>query len=420
MSGAPGRSGAGAVPMVREGAALPAAALALLEAFVHDDGASAAALALVRPGGEVGLATVGWTRRWRAADDGSLLPDVGAPIDPDSRFDLASLTKPIATLGLVLDQLVAGGLVLDAQVGPQLADVAGRPIAGVTLAQLLGHASGWPAWRDFAAEVGLDAPAALRAAVLATPQATAPGVAAVYSDLGYMTLGWWVEAVGGLPLDVAFAAHRDRWLGADAGDAALGYARRSLAAPRIAASRPGATERTVATEIWPGRSRDGRALQGEVHDDNAAGLDGVAGHAGLFGSVRAVATWAGTWLEATRHDGTPPGATLLGVPASAAGPWMRRLVATSAAPATTWRLGFDTPSRPVSTAGSRASAQAFGHLGFVGTSVWVDPAREAAVVLLTNRVHPARARVEAIRMLRPALHDAIWDALDAGRRPLGG
>lgn len=395
------------------GAAIPAAALDLLRAFVATDGASAAALALVRPGGEIGLATVGHAARWRQGPDGALLPAPGAPIGLDSRFDLASLTKPVATLGLVLGLLADGRLGLDAPVGEVLPDARDGAMASVTLAQLLGHASGWPAWRDFAAEVGLAEPEALRAAVLGTAPVAAPGSTAVYSDLGYMTLGWLVEAVSGAPLDQAFAAHRDRWrLGRDAGATTLGYRRRSRTAPADPADGE-----LVATEIWPGRSVEGRALCGQVHDDNAAGLDGVAGHAGLFGSIADVAGWASAWLEAT-CDAAPTqrGATLLGSDPSIVGPWMRRLVATHAAPETTWRLGWDTPSRPISTAGSRASDRAFGHLGFVGTSVWVDPAREAAVVLLTNRVHPARSRVDAIRALRPALHDAIWDAIDGASR----
>ena len=416
-----------------EGLALPDEALGLLQAFVADDSASAAAMALVRPDGEIGLATIGRTRRWRAAADGALLPDLGQPIGPDSRFDLASLTKPIATLGMVLDLLATERLTLNTTLGALLADTTDRPIGEVTVAQLLGHASGWPAWRDFAAETGLQAPAALRAAVLATAQTSAPGTAAVYSDLGYMTLGWIVEALCASPLDQAFAAHRARW-SADAAATAsgeLGYLRRSeraatadpLHAASEALSGQGASQQNagiVATEIWPGRSVAGRALCAEVHDDNAAGLDGVAGHAGLFGSVRAVAAWATPWLEATRDGGTSKlagrNSSFGGIPEGVA-PWMRQLVATSAAPSTTWRLGWDTPSRPVSTAGSRASARAFGHLGFVGTSVWIDPSREAAIVLLTNRVHPTRSRVDAIRALRPALHDVVWDALDASRRP---
>ena len=160
----------------------------------------------------------------------------------------------------------------------------------------------------------------------------------------------------------------------------------------------------VATEIWPRRCLDGWPLQGVVHDDNAAALQGIAGHAGLFASVRGVAAWAREWLRAVCAREVALGGALLPEVADL-------LRGTSAAPDTTWRLGFDTPSRPHSNAGTLCSDATFGHLGFVGTSVFFDPARRAAVVLLTNRVHPSRDATAAIRALRPAVHDAVWRVL---------
>ena len=166
----------------------------------------------------------------------------------------------------------------------------------------------------------------------------------------------------------------------------------------------------VSSEIWPRRCQAGQPLQGVVHDDNAAALGGVAGHAGLFGSVQDVLRWAVTWLDACNPLRPTPA-----LPLSRA--VCQRLITTALAPAATWRCGWDTPSQPGSLAGALVPADAFGHLGFTGTSVWLSPARQTAVVLLTNRVHPTREAVEppppahaSIRWLRPAVADAVWAA----------
>lgn len=377
---------------------LPAQISGLLDAFVADGGASAAGACVVRGDGRAFAHVVGRTRAVCADGAGGYRADPGRGVDLDTPFDLASLSKPLGTTNLLAACVAEGRLNLDDPVGRWLPD-APAPVAHWPLRLLLGHASGWPAWLDFAADVGdrddAAAAAGLRAAVLATPAEAPPGERAVYSDLGFLTLGWVLEAATGLPLD---AAHRTRF--ADRG------LLRGLRYGGPGTPGEGAADPCVATEVWPRRSVGGRALCGVVHDDNAAVLRGIAGHAGLFGSVRAVAGAAAHWLAAVGHGVDAHDGAL---PATLARAWVN----TAAAPETTWRLGWDTPSRPTSTAGSRASGRAFGHLGFVGTSVWVDPERDAAVVLLTNRVHPTREATAAIRALRPALHDAIWHAIDA-------
>lgn len=362
-----------------------AAARPLLSAAVAREVATAAAVAVISPG-EVAVAAVGRTSRWRQIGAGGRrAPCPGTPIDPHSRFDLASLTKPMATSTLLAQACGQGALSLDDPVARWLPDAAGTPTAAVPLRALACHAAGLPAWIDFyAATQELPAAAraqAVRGQVLATPLQRGVGEQAVYSDLGYMLLGWVLEAALGAPLDRLF----DRGVAAPLGLSA-GF-------------RPAASAAVIATEIWPPRCADGLPLRGEVHDDNAAALGGVAGHAGLFASAVDVGRWAQQWLRAACGQ-----ANALALDPALVQRWLQLRGAAD----TNWRCGWDTPSAEGSSAGARAPKDAFGHLGFAGTSVWLAPSRQLGVVLLTNRVHPSRAAVEGIRALRPALHDAIW------------
>lgn len=287
------------------------------------------------------------------------LDPVAEPATRETRYDLASLTKPVVA-SLVAQAVVDGRLGLEHPVGPH-----------ATLRQALGHASGWPAVRDFSQR----SPAAIREAVLAEPLERPPGSAAVYSDLGYMALGWALEAARGRSLPELLDAARD-----DLRLGALAYGPSRAAAPTERCARRG-------------------LLRGEVHDPNAWALGGVAGHAGLFGTARDVAGFGQALLHHTRA-GTPLGRALLSF-------WSQ-----SAAEApTTWRLGFDTPSLTGSSAGSRFGPGAVGHLGFTGTSLWLDPKAELVVVLLSNRVHPRVDPSPVIRQLRPRFHDAVREAL---------
>jgi CubicO group peptidase (beta-lactamase class C family) len=340
--------------------------------------------------GVVQTVAAGRTSR-TATLDGIALPAPGTPIQPSTRFDLASVTKPMATATLLAQAVTAGRVDLALPLQHWLDEARGTALGAAPLWLVGCHASGAVAWLDFALQTRALAadPAARReaicAAVCTQPLQSAAGVQAVYSDLGYMALGWVLERVFDTTLDVAFADNIARPLGLQAGFRPLG---RRMPAEAI-----------VATEIWPTRCADGRALSGEVHDDNCAALGGVAGHAGLFASAPDVLQWATCWLRAAQGRPEPLGL---------APPLVRRWLATAGAAHTSWRLGWDTPSQPGSSAGQRAPADAFGHLGFTGTSVWLSPAADTAVVLLTNRVHPGREATAAIRALRPAVHDAIW------------
>jgi CubicO group peptidase (beta-lactamase class C family) len=315
----------------------------------------------------------------------------------DSLFDLASLTKPICTLTLLVGELAAGHITLDDRLDAHLRTARNTQRGSATIGQLMSHTSGAPAWLDYFAATR-DVPpeqriAAVQRAVLTTPNAHPPGTNAVYSDLGYMSLGWLLEQRAGRPLDILFEERIARPLGLR-----IGFRR---------ISQPQATlDGVVATEVWAPRCTDSQPLRGVVHDDNCAALDGVAGHAGLFGSVRDVATWADAWLS-TLCDQPGKGASAIGLTLDVC----NHLVWTAGCPQTTWRHGWDTPTRPGSSAGDHVPSDAFGHLGFTGTSVWFSPQSRALAVLLTNRVHPTRDAVEGIRALRPHLHDRLWQSL---------
>jgi CubicO group peptidase (beta-lactamase class C family) len=158
-------------------------------------------------------------------------------------------------------------------------------------------------------------------------------------------------------------------------------------------SRRKALMRTIAPTEFDGWR--GRLLRGEVHDENAAVAGGVAGHAGLFGTAESLLSVTGGWLKAYRGE-----SALLD-------PHIVRLLTRrqEQVPGSSWALGWDTPSIP-SSSGHHFSSRSFGHLGYTGTSIWIDPVSELEVVLLSNRVHPSRKN-DAIREFRPAIHDLI-------------
>ncbi len=369
--------------------AIPAQAQHILEDAVRAGVGSGAALAW-QHAGERSLSATGRT---------ALSNWSNQKVTTETHFDLASLTKPMVTLTLLVGELAAGRLALADRLDKHLPVARQTARGAATIGQLLSHTSGAPAWLDFFAatrELPADCrAAAVQRAVLTTGNAHAPGTQAVYSDLGYMALGWLLEHLAGQPLDVLYQQRIARPLG-------LKASFRRISAPQ-ALPAP-----VVATEVWAPRCPDGQPLWGAVHDDNCAALDGVAGHAGLFGSIADVATWADCWLDAAR--GVESG---LDRPLCLPPELCRGLIASPGCAGTTWRHGWDTPSRPGSSAGDSAPVDAFGHLGFTGTSVWLAPAADAFAVLLTNRVHPTREAMAGIRALRPRLHDALWSVLPA-------
>ena len=318
-------------------------------------------------------------RLWREAF-GTLRYDSNAPAATDDTiFDLASLTKAIATTTLVMQHVEAGTLKLDEPVARWIPEWRGSDRETVTVRDLLSHSSGLTAWlplfrdhtgrRDF------------QHAIATLPLEYQARTQSIYSDLGFILLGFILEDAG----QQSFA---------NQGAALI----RAMSLEPIAFRPPASWRaRTAPTELDPWR---GRLLVGEVHDENCWALGGAAGHAGLFGSAPAVGQFARSVLRMLNDaDGS-------GIVRTST---LRQFLAKSDVPGSSRALGWDTMLRS-SSCGTRLSAQAFGHTGFTGTSLWIDPALDVYVVLLTNRVHPSRSN-EAIRTIRPALHDAIIGGL---------
>ncbi len=318
---------------------------------------------------------------------GALTYEEGAPeTTTDTVFDLASLTKVISTATLAMRAVDDGILRLEDPVGLWLPEWRGADRADVTLRDLLAHCSGLTAYLPYFRD--LTGRAEFKPAIAGSPLEYAPGTRAIYSDLGYMLLGFILEdargrAAGG-------------WAGATDPSASLTAQFRRVASyvtdEPLTFNPPRAwRERTAPTEHDPWR---GRTLVGEVHDENTWALGGVAGHAGLFGTAGAV----GSFARATLH--TINGASVLASPST-----LRTFMTRSEVPGSSRALGWDT-MLPTSSCGTLMSPTAIGHTGFTGTSLWIDWERDLYVVLLTNRVHPTRTN-EAIRQIRPRFHDAV-------------
>ncbi len=342
------------------GATAPGAGWRGLAAIVDSAVAAGAA-----PGAVLAVSVAG--RRWVHAAGRLGLDDASAP-DARTAYDLASLTKVVALTPLVLEAVASGRLDLDEPVAHRVPEFAGPGRDAVTLRHLLTHSSGLPAWRPLYQEAP-DRDSAL-ALVFTTPLDTLPGTRERYSDLGLILAGVLVERLEGAPLDTLAARHL----------ATLGL--------RDTRFRPPASwrKRIPPTELDPWR---GRVLRGEVHDENAARRDGVAGHAGLFGSARDLLRY-GEWWRARVGPGGPGGAAAWAPPATRLDAAARMFTTRQdVVPGSSRAVGWDTPSE-WSSAGPRLSNWSFGHTGFTGTSLWVDPSRALVVVLLTNRVHPTR------------------------------
>ena len=310
---------------------------------------------------------------WTAAY-GCLDPEIGDEATVDTVFDLASLTKVIATTTLVMRAVDEGRIGLADRVRRWLPAWRGSDRDAVTIEDLLTHSAGLtahlPFYRDHRGR------AEFEHAICTLPLECPPRTRALYSDLGFMLLGFILaDSNGGRPLDRQFRALGEE---RDWGDLRF--------LPPADWRR-----RTAPTEFDAWR---GRLARGEVHDENAWALGGVAGHAGLFGSVRAVGAFARDILRGGHPDDPLVAPTTL-----------IRFLAESRVPGSSRALGWDT-MLPTSSCGTRMSPEAVGHTGFTGTSLWLDPRAGTYVALLTNRVHPTRAN-DRILAVRPAFHDAV-------------
>jgi CubicO group peptidase (beta-lactamase class C family) len=305
---------------------------------------------------------------------------------PDSTlYDLASLTKVVATVPSVMLLVDQGKVQLDRPVHDYLPDFKGASKERVTVRMVLSHTSGLPAWRPFFRQAH-DA-AALRRLVVQEPLRWAPGRRVEYSDLNGMLMGWIVEAASGEPLD-RFAHDR---VFVPAGMSQTAY------------RPPRATWRRAApVGVWRGTP-----VAGQVHDQNAARLGGVSGHAGLFSTGADLARYAQVLLRGGR---TPACSVLI----------RAETVTLFTRPAAPGRgLGFEMrDTTRADNTGTRLSARAFGHTGFTGTSLWIDPERDLFVILLTNRAYAPRARhsIPLLKEIRGRVADAAVELL-AGLPP---
>jgi CubicO group peptidase (beta-lactamase class C family) len=327
------------------------------------------------------------------------------PMTRDMVFDLSSLTKALVTTTAVMLLVREGKLRLDDRITRFIPNFGVHGKTHVELRHVLTHCSGLPAWRPFYKEVAkaekkgttrFSGLRGIRTMVFEAIHRERPeyplASKAVYSDLGFLLLGELIELVTHQPLDRfcqdrifrPMALHATAFIDLD-------RLREKKLMPVVDMIAP--------TERCPWRNK---ILCGEVHDDNAYAIGGVAGHAGVFANATDVHRMVAKLVAcAEDRDDFLPGSLVREF-------WRRDdLVADS-----TRALGWDMPSPTGSMAGQRPSASTVGHLGFTGTSVWLDRERGAHVVFLTNRVHPRRDN-ERIKTVRPAVHDAVWEALDA-------
>ncbi len=321
---------------------------------------------------------------WRRAFGALTYEPDSAETTTDTVFDLASLTKPIATTTLVMRAVEGRLLALTDPVRKWLPEWRGSDRESVTIRDLLSHSSGLPAYlpffRDHAGRIEFEP------AICHTPLEYAPGSQSIYSDLGFMLLGFILEDAHGA------SGQPGRFNQAATLSAQFRRVASFVTAEPLTFNPPRPWRpRTAPTELDPWR---GRMLIGEVHDENAWGLGGAAGHAGLFGTAGAVGSFAQAVLQ------TIAGERLLAEPST-----FREFIRPTDVPGSSRALGWDT-MRPTSSCGTRMSSTSIGHTGFTGTSLWIDWERDLYVVLLTNRVHPTRENTR-IQAIRPAFHDAV-------------
>jgi CubicO group peptidase (beta-lactamase class C family) len=296
-----------------------------------------------------------------------------AAVGAETVYDLASLTKVMVTTTAAMILVDEGALNLDASVAHFLPEARRTDLDHVTLAHLLSHSAGLPAW----APLYLDTkgPDEYVRRIAATALERPPGTVSVYSDLGFILLGVALERAIGETLD-AFASRR--------------IFRPLRMSERTGFRPPASLQPEIApTEDDPWR---GRLVRGEVHDENAFALGGVAGHAGLFGPMTDVMLF----VLAMADGGAP-----LVQPET-----LDRFAAPCGVPGSSFGLGWDRPSGETSTAGRLLSRASIGHLGFTGTSFWIERESGTFVILLSNSVHPRRGNA-GLRQVRGALADAV-------------
>ncbi|HYL12130.1 MAG TPA: serine hydrolase domain-containing protein [Terriglobales bacterium] len=305
--------------------------------------------------------------------------DANSPeVTASTMFDLASLSKIAATTSMAMVLYEGGFLDLDMPVVAAVPEFRGEDPRRreVTIRMLLAHSSGLPAYEKLFLRA--HTPEELLAAAFAVPLVADPGTVAEYSDIGFIILGVALARLADERLDEFCHRHLPM-----------------LGMPDTLFNPP-ARCRAAISPTQDDRTFRNRIIQGEVQDENASVLGGVAGHAGLFGPARDLANFAHAMLLGGRPLIRPETLALFTRPESVPD-------------GTSRAIGWDTPSQP-SQSGKYFSPRSFGHLGYTGTSLWIDPDRQLSVTLLTNRTWPD-CRNQAIKQVRPRFHDAIVEAL---------
>ena len=295
----------------------------------------------------------------------------------DTLFDVGSLTKVLATTTLAALGMQENKLQLTDSLGDWISELKGTRYAALELGELLSHAAGivgwYPIFRDFSGKNVLEWFISHSDSVVISD----PRKKTVYSDLGFLLLGAVLERCFGGDLAPVFEREVVRRL--------------KLKSVSFGPIKP--SENVAATEYCLERKR---LLQGEVFDENSFALGGKTSHAGLFANAREIGAFCRGWLDAMKGKDS----------------WLSTDIArlftqrSGLVPQSTWGYGWDTKSKTFSSAGDLFSEKSFGHLGYTGCSMWVDPERDAIAIWLTNRVHPSRFD-ERIKRLRPRLHDEI-------------
>ena len=351
------------------------------------------------PGGVLLISLGGEAVFYEAFGSRSIDPSV-TKLTENMVFDVASLTKPIVVSTLVMKLIDEGRLGLEKKVSEILTDFTGRGKDLITVRSILQHAAGFPATMPYY-EAVREIEGTSKRSLMWSEEARAiifdeinrskleylPGSKSIYSDVGFIVLGRMIETIYEESLDAI--AHREIF---------QPLRMKSSGFVNLAALQQAKLEQNfseiVPTAYCPWRRQ---MLCGEVHDDNAWSMGGVAGHAGLFSNADDINRFIVELLEVRAGRSDFVSKEILSEF------WSR-------GDSDSWALGWDTPSVNDSSAGEHFSRDAVGHLAFTGCSIWIDPARGLAVTLLTNRIHPSTDN-QLIRTFRPIIHDAVMEAL---------
>lgn len=369
------------------------AAFSILQEAVAQQAFPAASLAVTENGKLIALKPFGTFiyQKDLEGPTGSAAGDFDPPT-PSTLFDLASLTKVLATTTMAAILYERGLLELDAPITgtvPQFRSPSDPRRDEVTFRMLLAHSSGLPVYEKLF--LNANSRNELLEAAFRLPLATDPGTRTEYSDIGFIILGLALETPAAEPLDIF--CQREIFGPLAMSDTTFNPQKEIR--PRIP---PTADERHAMNSRAGARSTfRNRIIQGEVQDENAWLLGGVAGHAGLFSTAEDLARFAHAMLLGGSPILRPETVALF---------TQRETVPQG----TSRALGWDTPSVP-SQSGKYFGPRSFGHLGYTGTSLWIDPDRQLSITLLTNRTWPDCSS-QAIKQVRPRFHDAIIEALD--------